>query len=212
MKKNYYLLALAGILSLNACKNTETAKDFSYVMTKGNSSEVAEFIKKTHSEDTRYPILKKRYAELRNKEWVRHDYTTNTIPCETITKTTIKPEEKSKNKETEEYNLLVKNFEENSKKKKVEMLNSLFDNDKSKQDIQLLVKNDSKCNIILRINGARNISIPIQAQRENSVLLPKGTYNIKSMICDTEYSSQKTFTKNAFLTLKLNTKINNKLN
>lgn len=202
MKKIVTKGLLIAVFSMLACASKKTVKDFPYMMTKANSEEVAEFLKTIHQEDTRYPILKKRYTELRNKEWVKRDKVGLLSDC---------PKEIIENKIEEVPEKIVseeKEFQQLSqqKNKTVNVLNALFDNDQSNKTVVLMVKNNSKCNIILRIKGNTEINLPIASQKENSVVLPKGAYQLRSTICNTEYSTQKTLTKNTFLALKFNAK------
>ena len=66
----------------------------------------------------------------------------------------------------------------------------------------ILIKNETNCNIIVRINGTNgNYRVPVPKGDKNYILLKKGSYIFKSQFCDAKYFSDKTVTESITLTL-----------
>lgn len=66
----------------------------------------------------------------------------------------------------------------------------------------LLVKNNSECNMVMRIEGKVNYQLPIAAGGQNSVLLPKGLYLLRGNVCELNYEAEKDLNKNVLVSLK----------
>ena len=107
--------------------------------------------------------------------------------------------------EAEEFRKLMNDSPEEHKKKTVGLLNKLFDNDSKSKDVVVMIENKSNCNMIMRIDGGvTKYNLPILAQKENSIVLTKGKYTFKSIICGSEYTSDKSVDKNLVISLKNN--------
>lgn len=87
------------------------------------------------------------------------------------------------------------------KKKTVDLLNHLFNNDPSSKDAYIQITNNSACNIMVNIVGPRSYSLNIPSRRQNFVLVDKGTYNLSSKICGASYASRKVINKDITITL-----------
>lgn len=66
----------------------------------------------------------------------------------------------------------------------------------------LLVKNNSECNMVMEIEGKVKYQLPIAAGGQNSILLPKGFYQLKGNVCELSYEAQKDLNKNVLVSLK----------
>ena len=89
------------------------------------------------------------------------------------------------------------------KDKTVKLLNSLFDNDPNSKECIIMITNNSDCNIIVRIDGVGDTKykLPVPAGKENSLVVAKGDYLLTSLVCGSQYASQKTIQKPLMVTL-----------
>lgn len=71
------------------------------------------------------------------------------------------------------------------------VLNHLFNNDPTKTEAYLQIKNQSDCDIKLRIEGKKAFLLTINKRSENYILIPKGYYNLSSEVCNASYFSTK---------------------
>lgn len=92
---------------------------------------------------------------------------------------------------------------EDHKNKTVKILNALFDNDPNSKDTTVLVKNDSDCDIIVRMEGIgyTKYRLPVPSGKENTIVIAKGDYLFTSLVCGAQYASQKTVQKAIMVTL-----------
>lgn len=109
----------------------------------------------------------------------------------------------SSDAEEAEFKMLMNTSPEEHKRKTVHILNKLFDNDPSSDETIVLVNNKSSCNIIVRIEGANNLTyrLPVPTQQENSIVVKKGDYIFSSLVCGAQYASQKTLDKSIMVAL-----------
>ena len=105
--------------------------------------------------------------------------------------------------EAEEFKMLMNESPEEHKRKTVGLLNKLFDNDPSSKEVIVMIENKSDCDMIMRIEGVgyTKFRLAIPARNENSIVLPKGSYLFSSLVCGSQYSSQKTVQKNIIVSL-----------
>ena len=90
------------------------------------------------------------------------------------------------------------NFEElmkqdalDKKLRAVEALNLFLNETPSDKNAAILFENNSNCNIVIRISGAKNYKLPIRKLGKNYVVLPKGNYQFQSYVCNSKYNSTK---------------------
>jgi len=107
------------------------------------------------------------------------------------------------NPEEKEFSELINLSDSDHKKKTVQLLNSLFDNDPSSKEVIVLIENKSECNIIMRLEGTGNTKyrLPVPANSENSIVVSKGSYLFTSLVCGSQYASQKTLSKASIVSL-----------
>lgn len=105
--------------------------------------------------------------------------------------------------EEEEYNTLIKINPIEHKNKTVKLLNSLFDNDPNSKEAIVMIKNNSDCNMIMRMEGIgyQKYRLAVPAHTEHSIVLPKGDYLFSSVVCGAQYASQKTIDKAIMVSL-----------
>jgi len=99
--------------------------------------------------------------------------------------------------EAEEFNMLMAVSPTEHKNKTVQILNSLFDNDPTSKECIVLIQNKSDCNIIVRMEGVGTTKyrLAVPAHNESSVVVNKGDYLFTSVVCGSQYASQKTIQK-----------------
>lgn len=99
--------------------------------------------------------------------------------------------------EASEFNMLMGENPLEHKNKTVKILNSLFDNDPTAKECIVMIENKSDCNIIVRIEGIGNTKyrLPVPAHGDNSIVVEKGDYLFTSIVCGSQYASQKTIKK-----------------
>ena len=65
------------------------------------------------------------------------------------------------------------------------------------------IKNRSKCNLIVKINGKKYYNLDVPANGQNFLLVEKGEYILTTMVCDAKYSSLKKINKDIEIELNL---------
>ncbi len=105
--------------------------------------------------------------------------------------------------EKKEFALLMNPSVQDHKNKTVKILNALFDNDPNSKETTVMIRNNSDCDMIMRMEGIGTIKyrLPIPAKKENTIVLPKGDYVFTSLVCGAQYMSQKTVTKAIMVSL-----------
>ncbi len=197
MKANTIVFVL-GFVSCFAQQNIKT-KD---IIKSFNIKEIEQFIATAHPDDPRTPILKKRRIQLKNEEWVKGRATAKPMAARTSQEVVEKPIiiDSTAIYEQEFITLRTKEKSEH-KESTVSLLNTLFDNQKKSPDVAILIKNNSKCNIIVNLQGDQNYSVAIPKEDNNTLVVKKGNYTFTSRICETKYNSLKTIQKSTLITL-----------
>ena len=178
------------------------------IMESTDINEIEMYLTTSHPQDPKTKLLRQRLTTLKNKAWTEvEDWKpmsaritkksdslsslTNPLSNQILLKTT----------EVDEFNSLNTKTPDEYKEQTVRLLNNIFDKDNNKNEAVLLIKNNSDCNIIIRITGEKQYNIPIKAKGENSILVDKGNYLFASKICDANYNSQKSITKDLQIVL-----------
>ena len=197
MKANtiVFVLGFVGCFAQQNIKTKDIIKSF-------NIKEIEQFIATAHPDDPRTPILKKRRIQLKNEEWVKGRATAKPMAARTSQEVVEKPIiiDSTAIYEQEFITLRTKEKSEH-KESTVSLLNTLFDNQKKSPDVAILIKNNSKCNIIVNLQGDQNYSVAIPKEDNNTLVVKKGNYTFTSQICDTKYNSLKTIQKSTLITL-----------
>lgn len=169
-----------------------------------NIAEIENFLKTSHPEDPRNIVLRKRLINLKNEAWTKGK--ANAKPMEARPWIVEIPKSVLKNglqpNEAEEFAKLINESDTQHKEKTVKLLNTLFNQDISSDEAMLLVKNDSDCDIILRLVGNGAYNLPIPAHNSNAMVIKKGLYHLNSNVCNIKYESEKAFTKSFMIVLK----------
>lgn len=90
--------------------------------------------------------------------------------------------------------------------KTVNLLNNLFSTDRNKSEVFVMIKNNSNCNLIVRVDGKKFFNLDVPKKGDNYLLVPKGTYKITTTICDASYQSTKNLTEDTQIVLGVNEK------
>ncbi|MDQ0477919.1 DUF6759 domain-containing protein [Chryseobacterium sp. MDT2-18] len=117
-----------------------------------------------------------------------------------VAKPTITPVNKTTLKNEVEKEV-AKNGSNANHKGTEDLLNHLFNNDPSSKTAYVLIKNKSKCNLIVKLSGKKFYNLNIPANNENFIMVEKGSYSITTMVCDAKYSSAKNIAKDIVITL-----------
>ncbi|MFN4364241.1 DUF6759 domain-containing protein [Chryseobacterium hispalense] len=88
-------------------------------------------------------------------------------------------------------------------KKTAAMLTHLFNNDPMDKEAYINIRNRSKCNLIVKINGKKYYNLDVPANSQNFLLVEKGEYILTTMVCDAKYSSLKKINKDIEIELNL---------
>lgn len=88
-------------------------------------------------------------------------------------------------------------------KRTAAMLTHLFNNDPMDKEAYINIRNRSKCNLIVKINGKKYYNLDVPANGQNFLLVEKGEYILTTMVCDAKYSSLKKITKDIEIELNL---------
>ncbi len=86
-------------------------------------------------------------------------------------------------------------------RKTAEVLNRLLNAEPNAAQAVIIVKNKSKCPIVLEAKGNKFYSVSVEPEFENNLLIEKGVYEFTSTICDAVYSSTKNIQKDGLLYL-----------
>ena len=195
MKKIIFTLTVVTGLSLSAQKKN---KD---ILNSKNIKEIENFLKTAHPDDGRRTVLKSKLIALKNSAWMKPDqqkaYNLKPSYFE-IPKAVMQQKD---NNEVEEFKKLISENSAKHEEKTVKLLNQLFENDITNKEAILLMQNNSDCNMIVRIQGKEFYNLAVPAHGENSVVIKKGDYQLRSNVCDALYTSTKSIAKNMLVIL-----------
>jgi len=193
MKKNtLFLLFFALTLS---CSTQE--KKRGDILTTTNISEIEEYLKNAHPEDPKKHILQSKLIALKNSEWTKGARTAKPMEVRPIiTEFPQNVKGKSFQDDSEEFKRLIAETSPEHKQKTVKLLNAMFNEDINSNEAILLFRNNSDCNMVLKISGKKFYNLAVPSHNENFIILDKDDYSISGNVCDVKYSSQKQIKKN----------------
>lgn len=91
--------------------------------------------------------------------------------------------------------------ENHTKPMTTEVLNEMLKSDENDHLSLLLVKNNSHCNMVMKIEGNTTYNIPIPAKGQNAIMVEKGQYKLSGNLCELKYEAQKDLNKNILVAL-----------
>lgn len=172
------------------------------ILKSSSIKDIEEYLKNAHPEDPKRGILKSKLIALKNEEWTKGKK--NAKPMEARPVITEIPKSIMRNPnsdDAEEFKRLITETSQEHKEKTVRLLNAMFDEDITSKETILLFKNNSDCNIVLRIQGKDFYNMAVPAHGENFIVINKGDYVLNANVCDVKYSSQKNIKKSIFVAL-----------
>ena len=207
MKKTFLALTVLLCISISA------QKKYRDIMNSTNVSEIENFLKEAHPDDTRRMILKRKLPSLKNSSWMKSGKNSSTVRFaannanSNLSQKNTTPSKSSLGdtnifeSEEQEFSKLFTETTKTHKDKTVRLLNQLFDNDITNEKAILLIKNDGDCNIIVRIKGKEDYNLAVPARGENFITLNKGEYQLSGNMCEARYFSTKSIDTNMLVTL-----------
>lgn len=172
------------------------------ILASKNIVEISQYLKKLNSDNPQYKSVLNRLKQLKNGSL-------QSEPRLLISafKNIESPEIKTPlDSEKEEFHKLMKESAEIHDKKAVKLLNNIFSKDTGNNESVLLVRNDSSCDIILRLQGKKQYNIAVPSKGENFINLNKDSYMIKGKVCNSEYFNTKDLSNNQIITLRYSEK------
>lgn len=193
MKKNTLFL-LFFVLALSCSTQDKNRGD---ILANTNISEIEEYLKNAHPEDPKKHILQSKLIALKNKEWTKGAASAKPMEVRPII-TEFPQNLKGKNfqDDSEEFKKLIAETSPEHKQKTVKLLNAMFNEDINSNEAILLFRNNSDCNLVLKISGKKFYNLAVPSHNENFIILDKDDYSISGNVCDVKYSSQKQIKKN----------------
>jgi len=205
MKKRFLLIVL--VTTLISCKSSNIKSNSQNILESKNISEIEKFLKTAHADDPRRTVLKPKLIALKNAEWTKGKNGAKAMEARpVISEIPINPN----SSEAEEFKRLVASTSKEHKDKTVKLLNTMFNEDISSKEVIFLFKNESDCNLVLRIQGKDFYNMAVPAKGENFIVINKGTYTLTSNVCDVSYTSKKDINKSLLLTIQNPKQINKK--
>lgn len=199
--KNTILVVLISFLA--ACSPTKTRKESEDILTTTDISRIEKYLASTYPDDPRRSVLKPKLIALKNAAWTKGRK--DAKPMEARPVMYEIPGNAIKNSgsaEAEEFKRLIASTGEGHTAKTLKLLNTLFDQDISTKEVIILFRNQSDCNMILRIQGKDFYNLAVPAKGDNFMVINKGNYKITSNVCDVAYSSNKNITSSLFITIQ----------
>jgi len=199
MKKNFLTIVFFTFLISNFTQAQKSSKD---ILKSTNIKEIEEYLKNAHPDDPKRTVLKPKLIALKNSEWTKGARTAKPMEARPVIADIPKSAMRNPDSDdAEEFRKLIAETSAEHKDKTVKVLNAMFNEDINRNEAILLFKNNSDCNIVLRIEGKEFYNLAVPAHAENFIVLKKDSYTLSSNICDMKYSSQKDIKKSIFVTI-----------
>lgn len=213
MKKNFLTILFFTFLIPVFINAQKASKD---ILKSTKIKDIEEYLKNAHPDDPKRSVLKPKLIALKNAEWTKGARTAKPMEARPVISDIPKSVLRNPHSnEAEEFKKLLAETSEEHKEKTVKLLNAMLSEDITRKEAILLFKNNSDCNIVLRIEGKDYYNLAVPAQGQNFVIINKGSYTLNSNVCDLKYFSQKEIKKSILITIgnpgQPSVEINNKL-
>lgn len=189
-------------LIFSSCASNNTDKGD--ILKSTNINEIEEYLGNAHPEDPKKRILKQHVIALKNAEWTKG--AKNAKPMEARPVFIELPDPLSRKKDTEAnqevFRKLMSETPEEHKEKTKKLLNNMFNEDISNNEVILLLKNNSDCDLVLEISGKKFYNLAVPAKGENFIVMNKDSYTISGNVCDVKYKSSKDIDKSLVVVLQ----------
>lgn len=113
----------------------------------------------------------------------------------------VYPNKSSNVSERNEFESLMKKDKIGKIQRNGEVVNQLINERPGDKMAAITVKNNTKCDIIVRISGAKNYLLPVYKNDKNFILIDKGNYTFSSNFCIAKYYKQKSIAESVVITL-----------
>ncbi|WP_326981163.1 DUF6759 domain-containing protein [Chryseobacterium sp. MYb264] len=193
MKRQTFILSLFVITLSNMAY---AQKKFNKILTSASIPEIEEFLRLAHPDDPRRTVLRPKLTALKNKAWTKGARSAKPMEIRPLREQITKPEY-----DAEEFERHMATTSQKHTDKTIKLLNTLFNEDITSKEAILLYRNNSDCNIIVRIQGREIYNLAVPAHGENFTVIKKGEYILTSNVCDIQYSSKKEIRKGMLITL-----------
>ena len=199
MKKDLLTVLFFTFLLSGFTYAQKSSKD---ILKSTNIKEIEEYLKNAHPDDPKRSVLKPKLIALKNAEWTKGARNAKPMEARPVISDIPKSVMRNPNSnDAEEFKRLLLESSAEHKEKTVKLLNAMFNEDITRKEAILLFKNNSDCNIVLRIEGKDYYNLAVPAHGENFVVINKGLYLLNSNVCDMKYTSQKDIKKSIFVTI-----------
>lgn len=199
MKKKFLTILFFTFLTHGFTYAQKSSKD---ILKSTNIKEIEEYLKTAHPDDPKKSVLKPKLIALKNSEWTKGARTAKPMEARPVIADIPKNAMKDPNSdEAEEFKRLIAETSAEHKEKTEQLLNTMLNEDITKKESILLFKNNSDCNIVLRIEGKDYYNLAVPARGENFIIVNKGSYTLTSNVCDMKYFSQKDIKRSIFVTI-----------
>lgn len=199
MKKNYIVVTLLSILS--AC-STQSEHRKETILKSTNIDTITEYLKKAHPEDPKKHILEAKLITLKNKEWTKGAASAKPMEARPILSKVSENSKENRNPaRDDQFKILMSESSLEHQNKTKELLNSLVNEDVTKNEAIFVFKNKSNCNLVLKIAGKKFYTLAVPAYNENFLVLDKGQYTISTDVCDVKFTTQKSIQKHLQLSI-----------
>ncbi|WP_250255580.1 DUF6759 domain-containing protein [Chryseobacterium sp. Marseille-Q3244] len=199
MKKKFLTILFFTFLTPGFTSAQKGSKD---ILKSTNIKEIEEYLKTAHPDDPKKSVLKPKLIALKNSEWTKGARTAKPMETRPVIADIPKNAMKDPNSnEAEEFRRLIAETSTEHREKTEQLLNTMLNEDITKKESILLFKNNSDCNIVLRIEGNDYYNLAVPAHGENFIIINKGSYTLNSNVCDMKYFSQKDIKRSIFVTI-----------
>lgn len=202
MPKFYAILLISLLILTENTIKAQKINTFHQILGSKNIIDISYYLKKLHKDNPQYIAVLNRLNQLKSGRWESEPKLLLSI----IPTTESLQAKNSEVDEKQEFHDLIQESSEIHDKKAVKLLNNIFSRNKAEKESVLLVRNDSSCDIILRLQGNEQYNLAISAKGENFINLKKDSYVIKGKVCNSDYSNTKDLTSNQIITLRYSEK------
>ncbi|WP_291938829.1 DUF6759 domain-containing protein [Chryseobacterium sp.] len=181
---------------------TSAQKGSKDILKSTNIKEIEEYLKTAHPDDPKRSVLKPKLIALKNAAWTKGARYAKPMEARPVISDIPQGVIRNPNSDdAEEFKRLLTETSSEHKEKTVKLLNAMLNEDITSHEVILLFKNNSDCNIVLRIEGNDYYNLAVPAHGENFVVINKGSYTLNSNVCDLKYFSKKEIKKSIFITI-----------
>lgn len=103
--------------------------------------------------------------------------------------------------ESNEFNVLMVKDKLDKNQRSAAVVSQLINDQPTDKIAALVFENHTDCNIIVRIYGAKNYTLPINKNDKNFLIVDKGNYTFTSNFCVAKYNVRKNIVESVTITL-----------